>query len=183
MDFIYWLSEGLAASLIFLIFAMILLQVLFGVLDGGASTFGLSSPGLSVPAYAELSAYMLVAATYMALASALRHEAHVRVTLLVLLVPAGMRRIMEVAAGMIGAAAALYFAWRAGVQAYESWFYGDLSFGLIVIPMWIPQSPMAIGLAILFLAFADYVLSCLRNDWPVHDEADQLGAQASAQGE
>ena len=170
MDALYRVSEALAACVIFVIFAVILVQVGFGLADRTAEVLGRPAPGLSIPSYAEISGYLLAAAAFLGLAGALRAQAHVRVTLLLQSVPAGLRRGMEVASGVLGAVASGYFAWRAALMVYDSWHFGDVSYGMFAFPMWLPQAPMALGLAVLTLAFVDITLAAASGDNPAPDQ-------------
>lgn len=170
MDGLYRVSEALAALVIFVIFAVILVQVGFGLADRMAEVLNRPAPGLSVPSYAEISGYLLAAAAFLGLAGALRAHAHVRVTLVLLSVPAGLRRGMEVASGVLGVAASGYFAWRAALMVHDSWQFADVSYGMIAFPMWLPQAPMALGLAVLTLAFVDTTLMAASGKVPASDQ-------------
>lgn len=170
MDTLYRVSEALAACVIFVIFAVILVQVGFGLADRMAELLHRPAPGLSIPSYAEISGYLLAAAAFLGLAGALRAHAHVRVTLLLQSVPAGLRRGMEVLSGVLGAVASGYFAWRAALMVHDSWHFGDVSYGMIAFPMWVPQMPMALGLAVLTLAFVDTTVMAARGTTPPSDQ-------------
>ena len=61
-------------------------------------------------------------------------------------------------------------------MAHESWLFGDLSFGQIAVPMWIPQSVMVIGLAMLTLAFLDLLLSLLRGEEDLTARVDSINS-------
>jgi TRAP-type C4-dicarboxylate transport system permease small subunit len=170
MDALYRVSEALAALVIFVIFAVILVQVGFGLADRMAVVLNRPAPGLSIPSYAEISGYLLAAAAFLGLAGALRAHAHVRVTLVLLSVPAGPRRAMEVVSGTLGVAASGYFAWRAALMVHDSWQFGDVSYGMIAFPMWLAQTPMALGLAVLTLAFIDTTLMAASGKVPAPDQ-------------
>jgi len=161
LDPLYRISEIIAACLFFVIFAMILLQVALSLADRVMASAGMRSPGVFVPSYAEFAGYLMVAASFMGLAGALRAQAHVQVTLILHSVPAGLRRIMETMTGFMATAASAYFCWRVFRMILESWRFGDTSYGTIAVPMWIPQTPMALGLAVLTIAFADFTLAAM----------------------
>ena len=44
--------------------------------------------------------------------------------------------------------------------------FGDMAGGLVVIPIWIPQSSLAIGSFLLFVAVADQFVHVLRGNRP-----------------
>ncbi|WP_212526114.1 TRAP transporter small permease [Actibacterium sp. MT2.3-13A] len=166
LDATYRTGEILAAFLFFLIFAMILTQIGLSLGDRLLAMADQPPLGLSVPAYAEFAAYLMSAGSFLGLAGALRAGVHVRVTLLLHSVAPGVRRLMEVAGGIAATVAAVYFCWRLYVMVHESWLYSDTSYGLIAIPIWIPQAPMVVGSAVLAIAFADYTVSAILNRMP-----------------
>ena len=156
MDHIYRLAEFLAAACVFAIFALILTQVSLGLVDRIFAVAGASALGLAIPSYAEIAAYLLVAATFLGLSSTLVHEVHVRVTLFLGHAPEAVARAMNVACGLIGFGVSAFFLWRCTVLVHESWSFGDTSYGQVAIPLWMPQSTMVVGLAFLTLAFVDF---------------------------
>lgn len=169
LDPLYSVSEAIAAGLFFLIFVIILAQVVLSLADRLLSGIGVASLGLSIPAYAEFAGYLMAAASFMGLAGALRAHAHVQVTLLLHSVPARLRNLMEILAGVLATVTSGYFLWWVVRMVHQSWVFGDTSYGLISISMWIPQSPMAIGLAILTIAFADFTVAAIAGDAPRGD--------------
>ena len=48
----------------------------------------------------------------------------------------------------------------------ESHEFGDKSSGMVSVPLWIPQIPVALGLAILSIALADELVALLRGRPP-----------------
>jgi TRAP-type C4-dicarboxylate transport system permease small subunit len=169
LDPIYKVSEIIAAGLFFLIFAMILAQVLLSLADRLLAGIGVASFGFSIPSYAEFAGYLMAAACFMGLAGALRAHAHVQVTLLLHSSPERVRNLMEILAGVIATCASAYFLWWVVRMVHQSWVFGDTSYGLVSIPMWIPQSPMVIGLTILTIAFVDFTVAAIAGHAPRSD--------------
>jgi hypothetical protein len=52
-----------------------------------------------------------------------------------------------------------------------SYQLGDVSQGLVPVPLWIPQSGMALGLVVLFIAVADDLVQVLRGTETSYDAA------------
>ena len=75
---------------------------------------------------------------------------------------AGPAWLAELASLVIATAVAVYATYYSAHLLYESWDYGDTSTGIIAIPLWIPQTAMVGGLALLSVAFADTLLDSLR---------------------
>jgi TRAP-type C4-dicarboxylate transport system permease small subunit len=106
--------------------------------------------------------YFMAAAGFLALAHTLKRGEHIRVTLLLSALPAGPRRVLELWA--LGSAAALagLLAFYAGRLAWNSRVFNDISTGNDATPLWLPQLGMAVGTAILFIAFVDEFVLELR---------------------
>lgn len=171
LDGLYAASEGLAAACVVAIFLLILAQVGLNLGDKFAEAAVGEPLGLLVPSYAEFAAYLLAAASFLALAAALNRGVHVRVSLILNNVTPAVRRGLEAIAALIGFAVAAYYTYWSASMTLDSWRYHDLSYGLVPVPMWIPQTPMVVGLALLAIAFADYALARARGeDAPVSDQ-------------
>lgn len=180
LNLLYSASAWLAALFLVAIFAVILAQILLEGLDRLAGFALGENFGLMIPSYAEFASYLMAASMFLGFACALNHGTHVRVTLAISMMPPALRRAAEFAATGIATCASSFFAWRASVMVYESWLYGDQSYGLIVIPMWLPQAPMAIGLIVLSIAFVDRLIGVLGGQW-VADEDEVPPAPVAGQ--
>ena len=166
LDLVYRLSGGLAALFILAIVALVFAQVCLNLADKvSAALFG-GGIGLTIPSYADFTGFFLAASTFLALAYALRAGGHIRVTLLVGRLPEGARRITEIAVVLIALAMSAYATWYLVLLVAESLEYGDRSPGMVSVPLWVPQLPVAIGLAILTLALADELIGMLRGTPP-----------------
>src|SRR5215211_6074130 len=66
-----------------------------------------------------------------------------------------VRRLVEIAALVVGTGFIAFFAWHAVAMNYDSWRFGDMSQGVIAVPLWIPQLGYSGGLVILLIAFVD----------------------------
>lgn len=151
----YAASEYIAAAFIACICLTVLVQVSFNVIDKVSVAAGGEAVGLVLPSYAEFTGNFLAAATFFALAPALRNGAHIRVTLLIGRLPPRPTRLVEGWCCALGVVVAAYFSYWTANLAYESWLYGDVSPGIVSVPLWIPQLPMPLGLVFMALAFAD----------------------------
>ena len=163
LDFVYLASGVLAALCLISILVLIVLQML-------ARWTGEVFPG--APDYAG---YAMAAASFLAFANALNRGSHIRVSLLLNAVSDNVRRIIEIWCFGIGAAIMWYFVWYAQRFVYWSWKFHDVSQGLDKTPLWIPQSLMLLGAAILAIALTDHLIHVLlKGDHRiVRDLADQ----------
>ena len=166
LDRLYGVSEALAAVFIVLICLTVLIQVSFNAVDKAVAILGGEAVGLVLPSYAEFTGNFLTAATFFALAGTLKNGAHIRVNLLIQHLSGRFRRAIEGWCCAFGAALSAYFVYWTANLVYESWKFGDVSPGIVTVPLWIPQLPMVLGLACLLIAFADGFVQVMRNQQP-----------------
>lgn len=141
IDGLFAASGALAAIFLLLIGLLVVAQIvgrLFGVL---------------VPSADEFAGYCLAASSFLALGQALRTNSHIRVTLLLQRLQPRRRRAAEIWCLAVGSALSAYLAWFVIEMVWQSFAFGDLTQGLVPIPLWLPQLGMAIGVCMLTLAF------------------------------
>jgi TRAP-type C4-dicarboxylate transport system permease small subunit len=131
--------------------------------------------GILVPSANELAGFCMAAATFLALAPTFRAGGHIRVSLLLAQVPAVWQRVLEVWCLLFAAAVSGYFTWYAADLALTSWRFGDVSPGLVPVPLWIPQAGMAFGLGVLVVAVLDGLAEVLAGRRPGHAGAGDGG--------
>ena len=110
----------------------------------------------------EFAAWAMAASGFLGLPYALHHGAHIRVGVAMRFLPAGARRPVEVLATAIALGLSTYLAWWVTTFVIESWRFNEVSQGLVPVPMWIPQSPMALGSVLLAVGFAERLVCVLR---------------------
>lgn len=170
LDGLYRASGVVAAIFLALIAALVLVQIVGRMLD------------VLVPSTDDIAGFFLIATSFLALAHTLKAKAHIRVELLLQRLAPGARRPMELAALAIGALITGYFAYFAIDLAWLSWRFGDMSQGIVAIPLWIPQGVMALGLIILAIAFVDEFALVLRGRIAAA-EAQRLGERGVSSAE
>ena len=154
LDNIYTGAGVLAGVCIVLITVMILAQIVgrwFGVI---------------IPSTEDFSGYLLAAATFLALAYTFRLGGHIRVTLLIHLLPSSLQHKLMYVVLFIFTLITGYGAYHLCYLVYESWIFDELSQGYIAIPIWIPQVPMALGAVLFFIALVDDIVSSLLGHTP-----------------
>ncbi|MFB9887198.1 TRAP transporter small permease [Balneatrix alpica] len=151
---LYRFSGALAALNLCAIMGLILLQVLGRVWDKLLSLIGQQPWGLHIPGLAEITGFMLLTATFAGLSYTFRVGGHIRVTLLIQRLGWLWRRRLELLILAIALALSLYACWFALTLTLESYQFNDVSIGMVPILLWIPQSLMTLGLALLSLALA-----------------------------
>ncbi|MCK0169036.1 TRAP transporter small permease [Jannaschia sp. S6380] len=131
------------------------------------------------PGAANYAGYAMAAASFFAFANALNRGAHIRVSLVLNSVPAGIRRLMEIWCFAVATAVAWYFTYYAYWFTYWSWKFGEVSQAQDATPIWIPQSVMVLGGGILAIALTDNLLHVIfRGDHRItRDIVDQSYAE------
>lgn len=116
--------------------------------------------GAPVHGAAEYAGYLMAAASFLAFAHTLNRDAHIRVGLLLNFL--GERRFWgEVWCLLVASAAGTYLGWYAIKTVYWSWLLGDVSQGQDATPLWIAQTPVAVGAVILAICFLDNLVTLL----------------------
>jgi TRAP-type C4-dicarboxylate transport system permease small subunit len=172
LDSLYRLSGAAAAAFLLAICGIVLLQVGANMIDS-AATLVIGEPiGLVVPSYSEFTGFFLVAASFLAMANALRSGSHIRVTLIIRGLAPGPRRWVELWCTAVGTAMSGYFAWYAVDMVIDAYRFNDVSAGIVAVPIWIPQSSMALGLVIFTIALADEFVTLLRGGTPHYEQGE-----------
>lgn len=118
--------------------------------------------GYSMAGIDAYAGYTLAAGSFLALAAALRHGDHIRVTLLIQRFSGRPRWWIEVFCLSVATFLSGYFAYFAAKLVWGSYVYHDVSQNVDATPLWIPQLSMAVGLAAMFLAFLEELIQTLR---------------------
>lgn len=156
------LYNGSAYGGAFFIFAI------FVVMIGAALTRPL---GISLSGTDDLVSWMCAAAAFLPMASTFRRGDFVRMLLVLDKLSPGRRRQAEIVALLIALVASAVLAGWANYGVYESWRYGEMSIGLLVLPIWIPQVPFAFGTALLLVAVFDEFVTVLHGERPAYQVA------------
>ncbi|WP_105318146.1 TRAP transporter small permease [Thermus tenuipuniceus] len=148
------LAEFLAALMGLFILLVILAQVVGRYL------------GFVVPSALEMAGFATAGLIFMGLAPTLRAGGHIQMRLLLQKLPPRTRRPLETFALGLGFLTSLYASVQAWLRVAESFRYGDLAPGLLPLPLWLPQSFLAVGLSIFALALLEAFLQALKGVRP-----------------
>ena len=152
-------AGALGAVCVFLIFVLM-------IINGVGRQLNQALSGVN-----DIVSWLCAAAAFFAMAHAFRHGDFVRVTLLMDHVPARLRRAMDVTCLVIAAISVSYLTWSATAFTYESWEFKEMATGLVVIPIWIPQSTFVIGCWLLLAAMLDELVTVLQGGKPSYQRA------------
>lgn len=164
LDTGYRVCGWLSALFVILILAVVLGQVLLNIVSSLLEQTTGKTVGLLIPSYSDLSGFFLAAATFFGMAYTFRAGGHIRVTLFISRLPARIRHVSEIFCLSIALLAAFLVSFEAVHLTHESWVFGDSSYGLLAIPIWIPQASFALGSIAFTISIADALLTTLAGD-------------------
>lgn len=172
LDWLYRAGLALAALAFATVAGLVMVQILGRLIDRAARAAGLPPPGITVPSLAEIGAFLFVGAVFLGLAGTLRAGGHVRVTLLTRVLSRGAARVLGLIATGAAAGLAAFATWSSWVQTLDSWAYDSVSYGMIPIPLWLPQGVMTLGLALFCVALLEACWDFATGQTPAHVTAE-----------
>jgi TRAP-type C4-dicarboxylate transport system permease small subunit len=149
LDALYLISGALAAACLVAILLLIVVQMV-------ARWTGEVFPGA-----ASYAGYAMAGASFLAFANALNRGAHIRVSVLLNALPDGPKRLLDIWCFGLAAAIAWYFTYYAYWFVYWSWKFNEVSQAQDATALWIPQSVMVVGGAILAIALTDNLVNLI----------------------
>ena len=164
LNSIYGLSAVLGATCLALVGLIILVQMVGRLV------------GLQLRGADDLTAWAVAAGAMFSLAYSFRQGAHIRVGLLIESLSGRPRRALEISCLAVGAAMAIGLTVAAVGLAFDSFRYHDIAPGLLKIPMWIPQSTMALGALLFAVALVDDLLVVVVGGQGSYADAAQASA-------
>jgi TRAP-type C4-dicarboxylate transport system permease small subunit len=159
LDALYDGAAALAAFFMVALLVMVLLSITSRLLH------------FHVPGTDAYAGYLMAAAGFLALAHTLKRGEHIRVTLLINALRGAPRRALELWALAAASALALLGAWYSARLVWQSRAFNDISTGNDATPLWLPQLGMAIGMAVLAIAFVDELVLQWRGQRRAEGEA------------
>ena len=153
LNALYFATAFLGASFLVLIGLLICAQVI------GREV------GIQVKGSDDLTAWSVVAAGFLPLAYTYRNGKHIRVTLLIEKAGAS-KKFAEFVVLLLAAFFTGYLSYSAFDMVWDSIRFNDMSHGLLVIPIWIPQVSIPIGSSVLTIAILDDLYAVIRGHMP-----------------
>lgn len=143
--------------------------------------------GINVKSGDDIASWCMAAMAFLALAHTFKSGEMIRVGLLTDRLTGWPRWIAEMFALIMGSLFIGFFAWHAVMLVYTSWMINDMSTGVLVIPLWIPQLGFCLGLVILWVALIDELVHVARGNRPRYERepprtAEELIERAAQSG-
>lgn len=170
LDTIYKAAGFVSALLIVAICVLVSCQIM---LNGLSRLLPGTLPS-TIPSYADFAGFMLAGSTFLAMGYTLRSGGHIRVNLLVQRMPHCFALLAEGFALLIASAFVGTALWFSGALVMESVHYGDVSTGIVPIPLWLPQSVMTFGIALLLIALIHTLVDLITSRASVLTSPDEV---------
>ena len=143
--------------------------------------------GINVKSGDDIASWCMAAMAFLGLAHTFKSGEMIRVGLLTERLKGRTRWVAELFALLTAALFIGYFAWHAVDLVVTSWRINDMSTGVLVVPLWIPQIGYATGLVILFIAILDELVRVARGAKPSYAKepprtAEELVERAASSG-
>ncbi len=136
--------------------------------------------GLQIRGADDLAAWLCAASAFLGLAHTLQAGEMVRVGLWIDRLGPRWQRRMEITALVVASTFTGWAAWAVANFVHQSHELNELTQGLIIVPIWIPQLSVVIGIAALFIALLDELACVLAGHVPRYRQA---AAERAARGE
>lgn len=161
LDWLYTGSGVLAGVFLILIAALSLAQICGRLFGFDAYSFD------------DFAGFCMAASSFLGLAHTYRRNEHIRVAILIDRLGGGRRRALELLCLAASTFLIAYFAWYAADMVLFSYQNNDVSQGLVAVPLWLPQSGMALGLAIMTIALLEDLVTVIARGTPSYIVAEQ----------
>ena len=103
----------------------------------------------------DMTAWFCAGAAFLPLAATFKRGELVRMGILIDRFSDRTARWFELVALGLSSAFALYMAYALGNMVHESYVFNDRAQGVLPLPLWIPQTPVFLGAAVLAVALVD----------------------------
>jgi TRAP-type C4-dicarboxylate transport system permease small subunit len=158
LDGLYLLAGYLAAFCLFGVFVLLLIMAV-------GREFG-----LNIPAGDDFASWMMAAMSFLGLAHTFKKGEMIWVGLLIERLNGRAKQAAEVFAHGVGFIFLAYFTWAAWTFMHDSWKFNDMSTGTVSVPLWMPQSLLVFGLAVMAIAMLDELIHVLRGNNPTYEK-------------
>ena len=149
LNAIYFAGGLLAALCLLLIAGIILAQIAGRFFD------------FVVPSANKLAGFLMAGVIFLALPYSFRAGSHIRVELALNMLGKYAQRRVNLVCLVVAIGVTAFMTWNFMHMLIKSWQYGDMSDGLLGVPLWLPQSAFVIGLASFLIALVDETVTLL----------------------
>ena len=133
--------------------------------------------GVNVKSGDDIAAWCMASMAFLGLAHTFKSGELIRVGLLTERLTGRTKWLAELFALTMAALFIGYFTWHVLAMVRTSWLINDMSTGVLVIPLWIPQSGFTAGLVILFIAIVDELVHVAAGNTPRYEKPPPATAE------
>ncbi len=126
--------------------------------------------GVNVKSGDDITAWCMASMAFLGLAHTFKSGEMIRVGLLIDKLTGRTRWAFEMFALIVAAIFSGYFAWHVVAMTITSWRINDMSTGVLVVPLWIPQIGFTAGLVILWIAIMDELVHVAAGNKPRYEK-------------
>lgn len=117
--------------------------------------------GYLLPGTEDIASFSMVGLAFLGLPSVYIAGIHIRVETVYSRLSNAKKRFINIFCVTLGILICLGMIYFSLSMVWDSYRFGDTSFGLLPIPLWIPQIVIPLGLTLLMLAFLDDLIALL----------------------
>lgn len=117
--------------------------------------------GSIIPSADQFAGFCLAATSFLGLAYSFRSGSHIRVTLFVQALSGTWSRLMLILALAVAAAISGLLAYHTIFMVVQNAARGEVTSGLVAVPLWLPQMGMAIGVTLFAIAIIEDLVNAI----------------------
>lgn len=137
--------------------------------------------GFNVKSGDDITAWCMAAMAFLGLAHTFKSGEMIRVGLLTDKLTGRTKWVFELFSLTMAAVFVGFFAWQVVLMTHTSYVINDMSTGVLVVPLWIPQTGFAAGLIILFIAVVDELVHVIAGNKPRYEKEPPKTAEEAVE--
>ena len=149
LDAIYRAAGALAGFFLVAICVLVMAQIVARQL------------GAIIPSGDQFAGFCLAATSFLGLAYSFRSGSHIRVTLFIQALNHTGSRLMLILALAVATAISGLLAYHTSVMVIQNAYRGEVTSGLISVPLWLPQIGMAVGVTLFCVAIVEDLVNAI----------------------
>ncbi|WP_223426946.1 TRAP transporter small permease [Tateyamaria pelophila] len=134
--------------------------------------------GTIIPSADEYAGFCLAATSFLGLAYSFRSGSHIRVTLFIQALGNTSSRLMLILALVVATSVSGLLAYHTILMVMQNATRGEVTSGLIPIPLWLPQMGMAIGITLFCVAIVEDLVNAILGRATVFNENETKQSEA-----
>jgi TRAP-type C4-dicarboxylate transport system permease small subunit len=134
--------------------------------------------GTIIPSADQFAGFCLAATSFLGLAYSFRSGSHIRVTLFVQALGTTGSRLMLIFALAVAAAISGLLTYYTISMVIQNATRGEVTSGLVPVPLWLPQTGMAVGITLFAIAIFEDLVNAISGRTTAFDQNETSVTQA-----